>query len=69
MIATRDNQTAAEVMGVNIALVKTGVFGVSAAVPSPFATQTAIRLALPETRFVTARAFDLAALRPMIPSR
>ncbi len=34
------------------------VFSVSAALPSPFATRTVLRLALPETRFVTARAFD-----------
>ena len=51
MIAVRDNQTAAAVMGVNIAVTKTVVFGLSAALCGIAGSQFAIRQtqATPET--------------------
>ena len=51
MIAVRDNQTAAAVMGVNVAVTKTVVFGISAALCGIAGSQFAIRQtqATPET--------------------
>jgi branched-chain amino acid transport system permease protein len=51
MIAVRDNQTAAAVMGVNVAVTKTAVFGISAALCGIAGSQFAIRQtqATPET--------------------
>jgi branched-chain amino acid transport system permease protein len=53
MIATRDNETAAEVMGVNIALVKTGVFGVSAAMAGLAGSVFALKLTLVDPTLFT----------------
>lgn len=48
MVATRDNQTAAAIMGVNLAQVKTIVFGISASMAALSGTLLAFRIKLVE---------------------
>lgn len=48
MVATRDNETAAAVMGVNLATIKTVVFGISAAIAGVAGSLYALKLTLVE---------------------
>ena len=66
MVATRDNQTAAAVMGVNLATIKTIMFGISAAIAGIAGSLYALKLTLVEPGRPDVRAdrFDHASSSP-----